>query len=60
MKKIKGKSNAQSLFQIDKGTEDNHIMDLMDVVKPELVYPVFNHVFDTMNKHGNEDNYRLS
>lgn len=58
MEKNKGKSNAQSLFQIDKIPSDNHIRDIMDVVKPELIYPVFNHVFDTMNKHGYLDNYR--
>ncbi|OAD19322.1 hypothetical protein THIOM_005051 [Candidatus Thiomargarita nelsonii] len=58
MEKTKGKSNAQSLFQIDKVPSDNHIRDIMDVVKPELVYPVFNQVFNSMNKHGHFDNYR--
>lgn len=58
MEKTTGKSNAQSLFQIDKVPSNNHIRDIMDVVKPELVYPVFNHVFNTMNKHGHFDNYR--
>lgn len=58
MKKTKGKSNAQSLFQIGKIPSDNHIRDMMDVVEPGLLYPVFNHVFETMNEHGHIDNYR--
>jgi hypothetical protein len=30
----------------------------MDVVEPELIYPVFNYVFETLNKPGYLDNYR--
>jgi hypothetical protein len=34
MEKAKGKSNAQTLFAMDKIPTDNHIRDLMDVVAP--------------------------
>jgi hypothetical protein len=52
MEKTKGKSNAQTLFQIDLVPSDNHIRNMMDEVPPSLVYPVFNCIFDTMNEHG--------
>jgi len=58
MEKTKGKSNAQSLFQIGSIPSDNHIRNIMDAVKPELIYPVFNQIFDTMNKRGDYDSYR--
>jgi hypothetical protein len=34
--KTKGKSNAQTLFAMDKNPSDNHIRDLMDVVALSL------------------------
>lgn len=58
MEKKKGKSNAQSLFQIEAIPSDNHIRDIMDEVPPEQLYPVFSYVFDTLQEHGYLDNYR--
>lgn len=58
MEKTSVQSNAQSLFQISKIPSDNHIRDIMDVVEPKQLYPVFNYVFDTMKEHGHIDNYR--
>jgi hypothetical protein len=43
MLKNKGKSNAQTLFEMDKIPCDNHIRDLMDEVEPSYVYPVFHY-----------------
>jgi len=58
MEKKKGKSNAQSLFQIDTVPSDNHIRDMMDQVPPEQLEPVFSYVFESLNYHGHLDNYR--
>ena len=40
MERKNGKSNAQSLFQIDTIPSDNHMRDMIDEVPPELLYPV--------------------
>lgn len=44
MLKNKGKSNAQTLFEMDRIPCDNHIRDLMDEVGPSYVYPVFHYI----------------
>ena len=41
MEGSKGKSNAQSLFRVHKIPSDNHIRDLLDPVKPEQIFPIF-------------------
>ena len=41
MKKAKGKSNAETLFKIEKIPSDNHIRDILDKVHPERLFPVF-------------------
>ena len=41
MEGSKGKSNAQSLFGVHKIPSDNHIRDLLDPVKPEQIFPIF-------------------
>ena len=46
MLKNKGKSNAQTLFEMDQIPCDNHIRDLMDEVEPSNVYPAYQHIFD--------------
>jgi len=58
MEKVKGKSNAQTIFQIDTIPSDNHIRNILDEVSPEHVYPVFTYVFDTLNEHQYLENYR--
>ena len=58
MEKAKGRSNAQTLFQIDTIPSDNHIRDILDEAKPEHVYPVFTYIFDTLNQHEYLDSYR--
>jgi len=37
----KGRSNAQSLFGVHQIPSDNHIRDLLDAVKPQSVFAVF-------------------
>jgi hypothetical protein len=46
MQKNRGKSNAQSLFGMQKTPCDNHIRDLMDVVPAHNIFPVFNYIID--------------
>ena len=58
MEKTKGKSNAQTLFAIDKIPSDNHIRDLMDVVAPCLVFPVFHYILEGIKDAGHLDAFR--
>ena len=58
MKKTKGRSNAQTLFQIGTIPSDNQITDILDEVKPEHVYPVFTYIFDTCHYHEYLESYR--
>jgi hypothetical protein len=52
MQKAKGKSNAQSLFGMQKIPSDNHIRDLMDVVHPSYAFPMFSYIFNGLNASG--------
>ena len=44
MEQTKGLSNAQSLFGVHKIPTDNHIRDLLDPVKPQEMFPVFERI----------------
>jgi len=46
----KGQSNAQSLFGVHQIPTDNHIRDLLDEVKPALVFPVFDKIFRVLEE----------
>jgi hypothetical protein len=52
MHKNKGKSNAQSLFGMQKIPCDNHIRDLMDVVPAHTIFPVFTYIIDGLADQG--------
>ncbi len=58
MEKTKGKSNAQTLFAMDKIPSDNHIRDLLDVVAPSLVFPVFHYILEGIKDAGQLDAFR--
>ncbi len=58
MEKQRGKSNAQSLFQMGEIPCDNHIRDLLDEGPPEHIFPVFADLFDGLNNHGHLEGYR--
>jgi len=58
MKKNKGISNAQTLFGMDKIPCDNHIRDLMDVVSPSFVFPVFKYIIKGIENAGHLDLFR--
>jgi hypothetical protein len=52
MLKNRGKSNAQSLFGMQKIPCDNHIRDLMDVVPAHNIFPVFTYIIDGLANSG--------
>jgi len=58
MQKNKGVNNAQSLFGIRKIPSDNHIRDMLDVVPPETVFPIFTFIAETLNAVGYLDALR--
>lgn len=58
MLKNKGKSNAQTLFEMDQIPCDNHIRDLMDEVEPSYVFPAYHYIFDGIKKSGHLDTFR--
>jgi len=58
MLKNKGKSNAQTLFEMDKIPCDNHIRDLMDEVEPSYVSPVFHYILNGIKDSGRLDAFR--
>jgi hypothetical protein len=58
MQKNKGVNNAQSLFGIKKIPSDNHIRDMLDVVPPESVFPVFAFIVEAFRSAGRLDGFR--
>lgn len=46
----KGYSNAQSLFGVHQLPCDNQIRDLLDVVKPDCVFPVFEKILQMLEQ----------
>ena len=50
MTEAKGKSNAQTLFAIQAIPTDNHIRNLLDIVPPQQIFPMFNKVFTALNE----------
>ena len=52
MQKTKGKSNAQTLFGMHEIPCDNHIRDLLDIVPPSYLFPVFLYILDGINASG--------
>jgi len=58
MKKAKGNSNAQTIFDMNKIPSDNHIRDLLDEVHPSYVFPMFDYIVDGLNTSGYLNNFR--
>jgi hypothetical protein len=58
MQKNKGENNAQSLFGIQKIPSDNHIRDMLDVVPPKTVFPVFTFIIEALGTAGHLDGFR--
>ena len=58
MEGSKGKSNAQSLFGVHKIPSDNHIRDLLDPVKPEQMFPIFEEILQVLEQQGELKSFR--
>lgn len=58
MEQTKGRSNAQSLFGVHKIPTDNHIRDLLDPVKPEEIFPVFETILETIEQKAKLQGFR--
>lgn len=58
MKGSKGKSNTQSLFGIHRIPSDNQIRNLLDAVKPEEIFPVFEQIFKVLEQQGQLESFR--
>ena len=58
MKRIKGLSNTESLFEIEKIPSDNQIRSMLDPVSPEEIMPQFREIFIEMKESGILESYR--
>jgi hypothetical protein len=54
----KGRSNAQTLFGVHQIPSDNHIRDLLDAVKPACLFPVFEQIFEGLDRAGQLERFR--
>ena len=52
MEETKGRSNAQTLFQIQKTPTDPQIRNLLDPIKPTELYPLFRQVLERLEETG--------
>jgi hypothetical protein len=58
MEGSKGKSNAQSLFGVHRIPSDNQIRALLDPVKPEQVFPIFEEILQALEQQGQLQSFR--
>ncbi len=58
MEKNKGRSNAQSLFQIDRIPTPEHIRDMLDPVEPAELFPVYDSIYEALKERGVLDDLR--
>lgn len=58
MTEAKGKSNTQTLFAMQAIPTDNHIRNLLDIVPPQQIFPMFNKVFTALNEQGYLQGFR--
>ena len=59
MEKSKGRSNAGSLFQIEKIPSDNQIRSLLDPITPRQLYPVFDEIVLALEQSGQLEQFRV-
>ena len=50
MRKNKGRSNAQTIFGIDKIPCDNQIRDTLDTVPPKTIFPIYDEIFESLRE----------
>jgi hypothetical protein len=58
METTKGKNNARSLFGIQEILSQNHIRNLLDVVDPQMLNPVFIEILNDLREGGYLEEYR--
>lgn len=58
MEGSKGHSNAQSLFGVHRIPSDNQIRALLDPVKPEQVFPIFEEILQVLEQQGQLEGFR--
>jgi hypothetical protein len=58
MKRNKGRSNAESLFELVNIPSDNHIRGLLDPVLPKQLAPMYRIVFQGLEQNGILDTFR--
>lgn len=58
MQQNKGRSNAQSLFQIEEIPCDNQIRDCLDPVAPEEIFPLYDEALQALQEQGVLETYR--
>jgi len=59
LKKRKGTSNAQSMFQMEQIPCEQHIRNILDPVAPEHFYDEYHAVFDYLQKEGLLEAYQV-
>lgn len=58
MKQNKGRSNAQTIFQMEQIPCDNQIRKMLDHVAPEETYPLYDEALDALEEQGVIQQYR--
>jgi hypothetical protein len=58
MEGSQGHSNAQSLFGVHRIPSDNQIRALLDPVKPEQVFPIFEEILPVLEQQGQLKDFR--
>jgi hypothetical protein len=58
MKRTKGRSNAESIFGIEKVPCDNQIRQLLDPIAPSYLFPMFELTFNGLEATGQLDAFR--
>jgi hypothetical protein len=58
MEKSKGRSNATSMFGIERVPSDNQIRNLLDPIVPDAVWPVFGQAVDLLETEGELEAFR--
>ena len=58
MQQSKGRSNAESLFGVERVPCDNHIRSLLDPIAPDYLFPVFEQVFGDLEAAEELDSFR--
>jgi hypothetical protein len=58
MQQAKGRSNAQSLFQLEQIPCNNHIRQMLDPVPPEKLFPCYDQVLESLRQTGQLESWR--